>query len=66
MFLRGSYKKKDITKICFFASLKSLKYVSQRKGSVDPDPHQYVTDAQHCQKYKNLQLKKTPCIENTT
>jgi len=45
-------------KILFLASLKSVKKgvgsgvrsgsISQRYGSGDPDPHQIVTDPQHC------------------
>jgi hypothetical protein len=42
----------------FFASLKSLKKgvgsISQSYGSPDPDPHQNVTDPQHCLKVKWL------------
>jgi hypothetical protein len=50
MCLLVSYKKK----IIFFASLKSLKKevgsISQSHGTGDPDPHQNVTDPQHCLK----------------
>jgi hypothetical protein len=59
MYLRVSYKKKLRKK---FASFKSLKKrvgsgvgsgpgsgsISQRYGSADSDPHQHVTDPQHC------------------
>jgi hypothetical protein len=58
MCLRVRNKKKICKKSIFFASLKSLKKgvgsgigsgsISQRYGSADPDPHQYVTDPQHC------------------
>jgi hypothetical protein len=56
MCMRVSYKNKIFLKNKFFASLKSLKKgvgsgsgsISQRYGSVDPDPHQKVTDRQHC------------------
>ncbi len=40
-------------KIVFFASLKSVKIgvgsgsISQRYGSIDPDPHQIVMDPEH-------------------
>jgi hypothetical protein len=52
----GKLKEKNKKKIIFFASLKSLKKkvgsgsgsISQRCGSPDPDPHQNVTDPQHC------------------
>jgi hypothetical protein len=60
MCLRVSYCTRNKYEIkYFFAFLKSLKkgvgsgvgsgsgYVSQRYGSVDPDPHQNVTDPQH-------------------
>jgi hypothetical protein len=52
--------RKKYKKIFFFAALKSMKKgvgfgsISQRYGSgdpdVDPDPHQNVTDPQHCLK----------------
>ncbi len=51
MCLGISFKKK-------YASIKTLKegvrsgvgsgYISQRYGSADPDPHQHITDPQHC------------------
>jgi hypothetical protein len=56
----GKLQEKNINKIILFVSLKSLKKgvrsrvgsryrsISQRYGSVDPDPHQNVTDPQHC------------------
>jgi hypothetical protein len=58
MCLRVSYEKKTIKIFFFLAFLKSLKkvvksgYISQRYGSADPvsDPHQNVTDPQHCLK----------------
>ncbi len=52
MCLLVSYKKK-IWKISFFASLKSLKKEVEfgvGSGGTDPDPHQNVTDPQHCSK----------------
>jgi hypothetical protein len=63
MCLRVSFKKKNTKKK--FASLKSLKIrvgcrvksgsgsISQRYGSEDPDPHQNVTDPQHCLKHSS-------------
>jgi hypothetical protein len=59
MCMWASYKKKSEEKICFLASLKSMKKgvgsgvgsgsISQWYGSgdPDPDPHQNVTDPQH-------------------
>jgi hypothetical protein len=53
MCLRVVIRKNMFNKL-FFASLKSLKkgvgsgFISQRYGSADPDPHQHVTDPQHC------------------
>jgi hypothetical protein len=55
----GTLKEKNMRKkYFFFASLKSLKKgvgsrdgsgsISQRYGSADLDPHQNVTDPQHC------------------
>jgi hypothetical protein len=57
----GELKEKNMKKIIFFTSLKSLKkevgsvvgsrsggeFISQRYGSADSDPHQNVTDPQH-------------------
>jgi hypothetical protein len=46
----GKVEEKNMKKYNFFASFKSLKGVgsiSQRYGS-DPDPHQKVTNLQHC------------------
>jgi hypothetical protein len=62
MCLWASYEKKPWKKIIYFATLKSMKKrvgsgsgpgygsISQRYGSGDPDldPHQNVTDPQHC------------------
>jgi hypothetical protein len=60
MCLWASYKKQYEEKKFVFVSLKSLKKgvrtgvgsgsgsISQRYGSGDPDPHQNVTDPQHC------------------
>jgi hypothetical protein len=60
MCLRASYKKKygkNMKKISFFASLKSMKKgvgsgvgsgsISHRYGSGDPDPRQNFTDPEH-------------------
>jgi hypothetical protein len=56
MCLWAGYKKKNEN--IFFASLKSMKKgvgsISQRYGSGDPDPHQNVTDPQHCKKVFQL------------
>jgi hypothetical protein len=60
----------------FFASLKSLKkgvgseFVRQRYESADPnlDPHQNVTDPQHCfpyLKFLNLRLTGPSSSDNT-
>jgi hypothetical protein len=68
MCLRDSYKKK----IFVFESLQSLKKgvgsISQRYGSAririrtDPDPHQNVTDPQHCMIFGIfVVLMKTSC-----
>jgi hypothetical protein len=56
----GKLYEKNMKKLSFFLSLKSLKKgvrsgigsgsgsISQRYRSTDPDPHQYVMDPQHC------------------
>jgi hypothetical protein len=79
MCLWASYKKK---KKFFFAFLKSLKKgagsgvgsgsgarsIDQRYGYADPDPHQNVTDPQHCLKrcVRSLLicLQVRPCDKN--
>jgi hypothetical protein len=64
-------------KIIFFASLKSLKKgvgcevgfrsgsgsISHRYGSADPDPHQNVTDPQHCRTNESGIHKTVPVTE---
>ncbi len=50
----GKLKEKNMKKIIFFASLKSLKKgvgsgVEYGSGSQNPNPHQNVTDPQHCE-----------------
>ncbi len=66
----GKLLKKIWRKKIFFASSKSMKKVvgsgawsiCQRYGSGDPDPHQNVTDPQHC--IWEL-LKSVACLKNT-
>jgi hypothetical protein len=70
MCLRVSDRKKYEKTNNYFASLKSLKNgvgsgsISQRYGSGDPDPHQNVSDTQHCDQALCKPLNERTSLRN--